>query len=222
MNIFNLFISGIYSIWFNFRYLPLKQAIKIPLLINTCVYIRKLKKGQIILLSEQMHFAMSKIGFHKVPALDEKRVHTIINVSGKGKIYIKEDIHIGKGAIIHCENGILTLGSNFAISGSTSIICYKSITIGDNVQFSWDTLVIDSDTHSIYAVDGTNINEDRDIYIGNNVWIGCKNTILKGTTINSNCVIGAGSLLCKNYKEGQTIIAGNPAKEIKSIKNWSI
>ena len=214
--------SILYSIWFNYRYLPLSIAIKLPIIISTNVRIRNLKRGRLILKSPKISFAMSRIGFHKVPAIDEWKTHTIIDVNKNGLLILHGDIHIGKGAIISCKSGILELGKHFAISGSTSIICYKNIIIGDNVQFSWNTLVMDSDTHPIYDSDNKRINNDKEIIIGYNVWIGCNNTILKGTKIGNNCVIGTGSVLTKDYKEDNIIIVGNPAIIKKTIAYWKI
>ena len=42
----------------------------------------------------------------------------------------------------------------------------------------------------------------------------------KGVTIGDNAVIGAGAVVTKDV-EKNTIVAGNPAREIKKIKNWS-
>lgn len=217
-----LFLSVIYSIYFCFRYLPLKQAIKIPIIIDISVRIRNLKRGRLIINSEKPSFAMSRIGFHKVPSIDEWNIHTIIDIENNGTLILHGDIHIGKGAIISCKRGILEIGQHFAISGTTTIICYKKIIIGNNVQFSWNTLVMDSDTHPIYDIENNRINNDKEIIIGNNVWIGCNNTILKGTKIGNNCVIGSGSVLTKDYKEDNKIIVGNPATIKKTIAYWSI
>ena len=42
-------LNILYSVWFNFRYLPLAQAVKMPVLIRTNMRIEKLKRGQIII-----------------------------------------------------------------------------------------------------------------------------------------------------------------------------
>ena len=42
--------------------------------------------------------------------------------------------------------------------------------------------------------------------------------ILKGTNIGKNCIIGAGSVVHGTFPDN-VIIAGNPAKIIKEIKN---
>ena len=57
----------------------------------------------------------------------------------------------------------------------------------------------------------------KPVKIGNNVWIGANVVILPGVEIGDNTVIGAGSIVTKSFKEGNCIIAGNPAKIIKKL-----
>ncbi|MDE7407736.1 MAG: sugar O-acetyltransferase, partial [Muribaculaceae bacterium] len=56
------------------------------------------------------------------------------------------------------------------------------------------------------------------VTIGNNVWIGGGVTILPGVTIGDNVVIGAGAVVTHNVADG-VVVAGNPAKVVKLIKN---
>lgn len=53
-----------------------------------------------------------------------------------------------------------------------------------------------------------------DTIIGNDVWIGQNVTILPGVHIGDGVIIGANSVVGSNV-EPYTIIAGNPAKEIR-------
>ena len=55
--------------------------------------------------------------------------------------------------------------------------------------------------------------------IGNNVDIGFGATIIGDIEIADNIIIGANSLVNKSFLEPNIIIAGVPAKKIKSIKN---
>lgn len=50
--------------------------------------------------------------------------------------------------------------------------------------------------------------------IGNDVWIGCNSTILRGVTIGDGAVIGANSLVNKDVPP-YAIVVGSPAKIIK-------
>lgn len=53
----------------------------------------------------------------------------------------------------------------------------------------------------------------RAVFIGNDVWIGSRVTILPGVHIGEGAIVGASSVVSKNV-EPYTIVAGNPAKVI--------
>ena len=209
------------TIYFNFRYLPIAQAMRLPIGLATNVRVRNMYRGGIV-IDAPVRTAMIRVGFHQVDAICIYSLKTILNIPKPGKWVLKGEAHIGHGAIISCVGGVMTVGDNFAISGSTSFVCYKEITIGRDVQFAWDSLVMDSDAHKIYDSDGGRLNEDKPIVIGDKVWLACQNTLLKGTVIGSNCVVGACSLLNKAYNEDGVIIAGSPARVVKQISGWEL
>lgn len=166
---------------------------------------------------------MIRIGFFSVAPTDEYSSHTIIRVDPGGKMIFESDAHIGQGAILNVrENGELRMGRNFAISGSTKIICNDKISIGDNVQFAYSILVMDSDGHSIYDTNGERYPNTAPIKIGNKVWIAPYTSILKGASIPDNCIIAQFSLINKKFKSPKHIIGGIPAKEIKEISKWEL
>jgi galactoside O-acetyltransferase len=57
---------------------------------------------------------------------------------------------------------------------------------------------------------------NKDIHIGNNVWIGSGVIIVPGITIGDNSVIGAGSVVTKDIPAG-VVAYGNPCKVIREI-----
>ena len=70
-------------------------------------------------------------------------------------------------------------------------------------------------------LNGKRINQAKDVVIGNHVWTGQQVTILKGTIIADDCILGACSLLTgKNYPTN-CVIAGNPAKVVKTEVTWN-
>ena len=209
------------TIWVNFWYLPLKQAIKLPIWVKYGSKI-SVHGGGRILIRGTVELAMIRIGFHKVPICNYKD-KTMITIDKKGQLIFLGTAHLGNGSKLQITTGAaLILGDNFAISASSAINCYENIVFGDDIQFSWNCLVMSSDTHSVFDENGTRMNEDRKISFGNKVWIGCNVTILKGTTVPSNCVIGANSVVTGHLFKGNTLIVGNPAKSIKKIGGWRL
>lgn len=79
---------------------------------------------------------------------------------------------------------------------------------------------MDTDSHTILDMQKNKINENKEIIIGDHVWIGCRSIILKGTKIPDNSIIGAGSLVTKELQNENTIFTGNPIKAIKSDISW--
>ncbi len=97
----------------------------------------------------------------------------------------------------------------------------KNVHIGDNCMFSRDIVIRTSDGHKIYGIDDNKtINFGEDVFIGNHVWCGMNSLILKGSQIPDNSVIGACSLVNKKFSDKNVIIAGQPAKVIKTSVNW--
>jgi acetyltransferase-like isoleucine patch superfamily enzyme len=52
--------------------------------------------------------------------------------------------------------------------------------------------------------------------IGSNVWVGANSVICPGVSVGDNSIIVAGSVVTKNVNKN-TLIAGNPAKPLRSI-----
>lgn len=207
------------TLLFNLRHLPLRQAVKLPICIRYGSIVH-IAKGR-IRIEGDLRTAMIRIGFHKVPVCNYKdRTQIIID---RGTLIFQGTAHIGHGTKIHVAEGAeLVLGDNFAVSASSQINCYHKITMGRDIQFSWDCLVMDSDTHKIYGKNLEMINSDQEVKIGDKVWIGCRTTILKGSIIPDGCVIGAGSLVTGKKFSPNTIIIGSPAKSVRAIDGWEL
>jgi len=127
-------------------------------------------------------------------------------------------LHYNATVEVH-NNGKLSIGRCPVINSGTVIICAYRMTIGSNCVIARNCLIMDSDHHQILNDDGATINHPREVIIGENVWVGAKSTILKGTKIESGSVIGANSLVA-GHVNGKTLVRNEPAREFSKI-NWS-
>lgn len=64
-----------------------------------------------------------------------------------------------------------------------------------------------------------NCGECGETFVGNNVFIGMHATILMGTHVGDNVIIGAGSVV-SGFFEDNVVLAGNPAKVICTIEDY--
>lgn len=110
-----------------------------------------------------------------------------------------------------CDNCILKIGNNCGFSG-TSIWCFESIIIGDNVRCGANTLIIDGDAH----FDDPRTSPPKPIIIKDNVFIGANVIVKKGVTIGENTVVGMNSVVTKDLPPN-SIAVGNPCKVIRQL-----
>ncbi len=171
------------------------------------------------MLSGVLKPMMIRIGFHAVPIIHQEK--TVLDV--RGKLVFEGSAHIGKGSsIVVQKDALVEVGDNFAISAASNIYCYKHIKLGRDIQFSWGILVMDSDAHTVYDADGNVMNNNREIILGNKIWVSCDVKILKGAFIPDNCVVGANSVVTSSKLEPSTLIVGSPAKSVKHILGFKI
>lgn len=126
-----------------------------------------------------------------------------------------------KGCIAINKKAELTIGNNVGIS-SACIWVHKSIRIGNNVKIGGDTILLDSDCHSLYYmhrrkddIDHSN-KKDKEIIIEDDVLIGTRCIILKGVHIGARSIIGSGSIVTKDIP-ADCIAAGNPCQIIRLL-----
>lgn len=111
------------------------------------------------------------------------------------------------------DDGILKIGNNVGISGST-INATLSVTIDDNVLIGSGCIITDTDSHPLdYKARVHNDmkqTKSAPIHICEGAFIGARAIILKGVTIGRHAIVGAGSVVTKDVPD-YCIANGNPA-----------
>ena len=116
--------------------------------------------------------------------------------------------------------GIWNKGPSIIIGDNVFLGNNCEFNIGNRIEIGNDTLIasgckfIDHD-HGISI--GNTIRSQKgiqkEILIGNDVWLGCNVTVLKGIVIENGAIVGAGSIVTKSISKNE-IWAGVPAKKI--------
>lgn len=132
---------------------------------------------------------------------------------------------------------VMNRGKNAPISSSARFNHPQNITIGDRSNINRNCMIWAGDTAKViigkdcltgpgvtiiasrYNVKGRNIIRsyppyEKDIIIGDDVWLGANVVVLPGVNIGNGAIVGAGSVVTKNV-EPYTVVAGVPAVEIK-------
>lgn len=107
---------------------------------------------------------------------------------------------------------MVKIGKNVVVMPGCLMMSAGGITIEDGALIAANVQLI-SNNHDLYE---RQIITCKPVHIGKNVWVGAGATLLPGVTIGDNAVVGAASVVTKDV-EPDTIVAGNPARFIKSI-----
>lgn len=129
-----------------------------------------------------------------------------------------KEIFRGEVSLATLSKRGLTYGSNLQKQDS-SIIDYwyaHLIEIGDNVTIAPKVIILAHDASTKLTLGFTKIGK---VIIGDNVFIGAGSIILPNVKIGNNVIIGAGTVISKNIP-CNSVVAGNPAKEISTYENY--
>ena len=133
------------------------------------------------------------------------------------------NFHAGRNVFLWSKKSII-IGNNCYIGRNSQIEC--NAIIGDNVLIANNVAFIGKYDHHYQQIgipirQSSQVQEsnynwlelNREIVVGNDVWIGYGSIVLSGVKIESGCIIAAGSIVTKNT-EPYGIYAGSPAKRI--------
>lgn len=120
--------------------------------------------------------------------------HGTYILNGPGVLQMGERSHLGAMCYVNVAEGSLHIGDDVAIGPHTSIIIYSN-------YYATGRLI-------------TDVRTQDEVRIGNNVFIGANCTILPGTRIQDNVVVGAGSVV-RGELSSNTVYAGSPCRPIK-------
>jgi acetyltransferase-like isoleucine patch superfamily enzyme len=123
--------------------------------------------------------------------------------------------------IVTDENSRLEIGATTTMTGPVIVAQGGGrIILGKDCMVAYGSDIRCSDGHSVIdTASGKNLNPAADVIIGNHVWIGIQSQILKGLTIADHAIVAARSVVTRSVPGG-TIVAGNPARSIRTGVTW--
>ena len=202
---FEKIISIPKSLYFCLKSLPIKDAIRIPVLISWRTKLKSVKG--IVAFTTPPQFAMVRIGFGGAGTAE----HIPCSIENNGTLILGEHVNFGGGCQICTVNSqsILEVGMCTSFMGEDHVVAKKHISIGEDCLISWAVQVIDTDLHDIFS-EGVLINPDKEIFIGNHVWLCSNVSVLKGSIIPNNNIIASGALICGKIEKEFSVLTGSP------------
>jgi acetyltransferase-like isoleucine patch superfamily enzyme len=206
-------VSIFKTFYINFKCLPLKQAIYIPIIIGRGTILRDLSGD--IKICGNIYTGMISFGIFQLFNSDNSQKSIITNA---GTIIFRGKIIFQSGIVLSTlKTGNLDFGNRVWLGIRSCLISRKKITIGNNVRMSWNVQIIDTDFH--YIINRFNeevANNTKEIIVGNNCWVGNHVSISKGSIVSDGSIVASFSNLKKTIsKKPNVIIAGSPAKVVK-------
>jgi acetyltransferase-like isoleucine patch superfamily enzyme len=142
---------------------------------------------------------------------------SVIRTCGGGSIAIGKNCEIHPFAMILTYGGNIAIGDNCSANPFAIIYGHGGVKIGNGVRIAAHSVIIPANHNT--SGEGTPLYRSgistKGIAIGDDVWIGCGARILDGVRIDSNAVVGAGSVVTRSVPAHATV-AGVPARIIRA------
>lgn len=147
-----------------------------------------------------------------LPREQEKRQALLKEMFGRvGKgCYIEAPFHANWGG----KN--VYMGDYVYANYNLTIVDDANVYIGNNVMFAPGVVVATAGHPVNPTLREKGYQYNKEVRIGNNVWIGANATILPGVTIGDNSVIGAGAVVSRDIP-ANVVAMGVPCKVVREI-----
>lgn len=149
-------------------------------------------------------------------------IGAILKIGAGNTFNSRAFIRLWEGANVSIGNNN-TVMTNFHLSAEQDC----TISIGNDCLFSHNVFLWGNDGHCIFDItSGELLNyteserKNRNIIIGNHVWLGFEVNVLYKSNINDGSIVGLKSVV-KSVVPNNVIVAGTPARIVRKNVAWS-
>ncbi len=107
-------------------------------------------------------------------------------------------------------------GSGIYVNSNLTVVDDGHIYVGDKVMFGPNVTIATANHPMNAELRARSYQYNKDVYIGENVWIGAGVVIVPGVHIGKNSVIGAGSIVTKDIPDN-VVAVGNPCRVLRAV-----
>lgn len=197
------------SIYLNLKYLPIKQAIRLPILVYKPHY--KRLSGTVAIESNNFYFGMIRLGFNSNDGYPNNGI-TIKNdgmIVFKGKCSLSNDSFVSIG-----KTGKIIFGDDYRAGAGLKLISHCGISFGKQTRIGWGNLIMDTNFHPLYDLEKKKFKKAYGkISIGDNNWIATQCMTMPGVTTPDFCIFGARTVITRGGKyESYCVHGGSPVR----------
>ncbi|PYQ23950.1 MAG: hypothetical protein DMF81_07095 [Acidobacteria bacterium] len=157
---------------------------------------------------------------NKIRIGDDVVVDDLVVLDAKGEnnqgITIGSGVFLGRGTILSCKDGDITLGDHVNIGFHSEIFSGSSVTVGAYGLFAAYTYLVggghEFDRAGVPVVEQAR--RSKGIALGENVWLGAGAKVMDGVRIGRDVVVGAGAVVIEDLADG-VVAAGVPARVVR-------
>lgn len=210
------------SIYFNFKYLPFKQAKKLPFRFGTGVKMEIDKTARIILDTDDVKPGMVQMGIGYGSYRRGEKMSSSLIMRENSELMIKGQAIFQRGGYIQIEKDArIEMGHHFNANSYFVMTTDYEIKFGEWAFLGWNNTIMGTDGHDIIdATTGEVVNDKKSIIFGNHIWLCSEAHVLKGAEIADGCIVGYGSLVTGKHTTPNTLIVGRPAKDVAYNRTW--
>ncbi len=148
------------------------------------------------------------------PSETEKRATLLKKMFGK----IGEGCYIEPPFRANWAGKNVFMGDKVYANFNLTLVDDGNIFIGDKVMFGPNVTVATANHPILPSLRERAYQYNKDVRIGDNVWIGAGAVIVPGVSIGDNTVIGAGSAVTKDIP-ANVVAVGNPCRVLREISD---
>lgn len=112
----------------------------------------------------------------------------------------------------------LHLGSGVYVNFNLTLVDDGHIYVGDKVMIGPNVTITTANHPIDPGLRARGLQYNKDVWIGENAWIGAGAVIMPGVHVGKNTVIGGGSIVTKDIPDN-AVAAGNPCRVLRPVSD---
>lgn len=215
--IFRICASIPKTVYLNYRLLPFRQALRLPIFVAYDVKLGELR-GTVEWDAPKLKSFMVRIGLGGSENIMAGKGY--FSCGKKGKLVFSDHVVFGAGNSLLVNNGCACFGSSFTTNKNCVISCSCGLRFGADTMLGYQVSIRDSDGHPVLK-NGVPTAGAKAVTVGAHVWLCSHSHVLKGCEIQDGSILAYGSIALGKFDKKNCLIGGYPAKLIQEGISWT-